>query len=188
MAAGGRRRMGAVVVVLLVLLAIPVGAAAARVPTGEPVAGHPGLDGFRHDVQVDRESYEPTVPVVLTYRVCRSRPWPTQTNSAFTAEFRVIDEQGEVVADTTHRIYPQVLIPVWWAPGQCRSVEHEWDQQLWNQESADNATVAAGSPVRGERAVPGSYRFEVWWLASAGSEPDEQVPEPIVSASFVLEP
>jgi hypothetical protein len=165
-----------------------------RTSGGEPVAGMPGIGGFRQSAEVDRETYVENQPVVLTYRVCRSRPWPTTTDpswvgpSSLTAEFRVVDDQGDVVADTTHRVH--VLLtprPTRWRPGQCRWVGFEWDQRFWNQPHFEEPDVA-GTPVRGDRVGSGSYRFEVWWAASRGGEPREQTSEPIETAPFLIEP
>jgi hypothetical protein len=173
---------------LTALLVAPFAVAWARTPGGEPVAGHPGIAGFRQSAEVDRGTYAEDDSVILTYRVCRSRPWPTRTNSSFQVEFRVVDEAaGRVVADTTHRIHPLMLVPLWWWPGRCRTAEPVWDQHVWNQEPAEEGAVLGG-PVRGDRVEPGSYRFEVWWEASAGGEPDEQVPDPIVTAPFDIVP
>lgn len=193
---GGRGRSltrVAVVVLLLVLSVLPVGVAWGRTSGGSAVAGHPGIAGFRQSAEVDRDRYEEGDAVVLTYRVCRSRPWPTRTNSppmgSPAAEFRVVDDRGEVVADTTHRVYILSLGTTAWWPGQCRSVDLEWDQHRWNQDDPDDEEMkVVGSPVRGERVEPGAHRFEVWWLVSSGGEPDEQLPEPIETAPLVLEP
>jgi hypothetical protein len=176
------------VVVLVVLLGLPTAVAWARTLGGEAVVGHPGIGGFRQSAAVDRELYVEGDPVVLTYRVCRSRPWPTRTNSGFVAEFRVIDADGVVVADTGHRVYQLILLRVLWLPGQCRTVAYEWDQHWWNQEAADGEDVVLGVSVTGDRVDPGSYRFEVWWRVSAGGEPDRQLPDPTVTAAFEIEP
>jgi hypothetical protein len=173
-----------------ILLALVVGALAlARVPGAERVEGHPGLSGFRQQAVANQERYDEGQPVELTYRVCRSRPWSAATNSGFSAEWRVVDEQGEVVADTSHRVYPAVLIPVRWWPGQCRSVEYEWDQRYWNQHRREGEEQhQRGLPVRRDRVEPGVYRFEVWWDGSPGGEPDELTPDPILTDSFELRP
>ena len=173
-----------------VVFAFAIGALVlARVPGTQPVEGHPGLSGFRQQGTVDQEGYDEGEPVELTYRVCRSRPWRTTTNSGFLAEWRVVDEHGEVVADTTHRVYPAVLIPVGWWPGQCRSVEYVWDQRYWNQHPPDDEEERqAGLPIRRDRVDPGTYRFEVWWNASPDREPDDLMPDAITTGAFELRP
>jgi hypothetical protein len=109
--------------------------------------------------------------------------------TSLTAEFRVLDERGGVVADTTHRGSILLLGTTHWWPGQCRSVDLEWGQHRWNQEQPDpEEQQYGGVPVRGERVEPGVYRFEVWWEVSPGGEPDDRAPEPIETAPFVLEP
>lgn len=189
----GRSLSRAVLLVLLVLLVLPVGVAWGRTLGGEAVVGHPGIAGFRQSAEGDRDRYEEQEAVVLTYRVCRSRPWPMRTNfppmeGALSAEFRVVDDRGDVVADTTHRGYVLSLGTTRWWPGQCRSVDLEWDQHHWNQDGPDRGGPEVGGvPVRGDRVEPGVYRFEVWWHVSSGEEPDEQLPEPIETAPFVLE-
>jgi hypothetical protein len=69
------------VLLLVVLLALPAGVAWGRTVGGAAVSGHPAISGFRQHAEVDRDRYEEQEPVVLTYRVCRSRPWPATTNS-----------------------------------------------------------------------------------------------------------
>lgn len=184
-----------IIVLLVVLLASPLVVAWARTSGGEQVAGQSGVAGFRHSAETDLETYEESEPVVLTYRVCRSRPWPTMTNppwpdGSLAAEFRVVNAQGDVVADTTHQggilIMPR---PTRWWPGQCRSVDFEWDQHLWNQpDSEEQAPAVGGAPVRGDRVEPGSYRFQVWWMASRGDPPDEEASEPTETPPFLIEP
>lgn len=183
----------ATIALLVILLASPLAVAWTRTSGGEPVNGQPGIAGFRHSAETDRETYEKSETVVLTYRVCRSRPWPTTTNPAWpdrslTAAFRVVSAQGEVVADTTHRggILSMARPPRWW-PGQCRSVDFEWDQHLWNQPDFEDPDVA-GEPVRGDRVEPGNYRFEVWWLASRGEPPDDEASKPVETPPFLIEP
>jgi hypothetical protein len=190
----GRRPVRPVLLLVLVLVASSVGVAWGRTLGGEPVVGHPGISGFRQSAEVDRDRYEDQEAVVLTYRVCRSRPWPARTNAppmegGVAAEFRVVAADADVVADTTHRGYVLVLSSTWWWPGQCRAVDLEWDQHRWNQEDPEGGSPdTIGSPVRGGRVEPGEHRFEVWWHVSAGGEPDEQLPAPVVTAPFLIEP
>jgi hypothetical protein len=190
---GGRGvLLGGVAVVLLVVLALPVGVAWGRTLGGEEVGGHPGIDGFRQRAGVDRVRYEEQEPVVLTYRVCRSRPWPATTNSpgrgSLAVDFRVVDEHGDVVADSTHQGHVLVLVRTRWWPGQCRSMDVQWDQHRWNQDEPDGVEPdVSGLPRRGDRVEPGVYSFEVWWLVSPGGEPDERLPGPITTAPFVVE-
>lgn len=182
-----------IIVLLVMLLASPLAVAWARTSGGGQVTGQPGIAGFRHSAEVDRETYEENEPVVLTYRVCRSRPWPTTTHPAWpdrslTAAFSVVNDQGDVVADTTHEIHilPMPRPTRWW-PAQCRSVDFEWDQHLWNQPDFEEPDVA-GAPVRGDRVEPGRYRFQVWWMASRGDPPDDEASEPVETPPFLIEP
>jgi hypothetical protein len=194
MAGRGRSLARPVAILVMVLLALPVGVAWGRTLGGATVVGHPGLSGFRQQAEVERSRYPAEDAVVVTYRVCRSRPWPTRTNSpamgaSLTAGFRAVNERGGVVADTSHRIYVLLLGSTHWWPGQCRSVDLEWDQHVWNQEQPDPAEQEYGGvPVRGDRVEPGIHRFEVWWEVSPGGEPDDRVPEPIATRPFVLAP
>jgi hypothetical protein len=181
-------------VLLAMLVMIPVAAAGAREPGGAPLEGRPGLSGFRQSAAVDQDTYDEGEAVVLDSRVCPSRPWPTWTNSPtqgpLRAEFRVLDDEGEVVADTTHQGYLLVLYLNRWWPGQCRSGQLMWDQHYWNQEDFDPERDGdvLGVSVRGDRVEPGAYRLEVWWVASPCDEPDDLAPEPIETSPFVLEP
>jgi hypothetical protein len=189
----GRSLVWPAVLLLVVLLAPPAGVAWGRTVGGAAVTGHPAISGFRQHAEVDRDRYEEQEPVVLTYRVCRSRPWPATTNSpgrgSLAVDFRVVDEHGEVVADTTHQGHILVLVRTRWWPGQCRSMDVVWDQHRWNQDGPDQQEPEVGGvPARGDRVEPGDYRFEVWWLVSPGDEPDEQTPRPTETSPFVIAP
>jgi hypothetical protein len=103
--AAGRRRVALIVVAVLVLA--PVMLALGRVPGADPVRGTNGVAGFHQRVGTDLEAYEEDEPVLLTYEVCRARPWPTRVASGHVpvvAEFRIVDQTGGVVADTSHRV------------------------------------------------------------------------------------
>lgn len=69
------------VLLLLVLLILPLGVAWGRTVGGAAVSGHPGITGFRQYAETDRDRYDDGESVIVTYRACRSRPWPTTTNS-----------------------------------------------------------------------------------------------------------
>jgi hypothetical protein len=111
----GRTLAWPAVLLLVVLLALPVGVAWGRTPSGEAVVGHPAVGGFRQQAEVDRDRYEEDDAVVLTYRVCRSRPWSATTNSpglgSLAVDFRVVDGHGDVVADTAHQSHVLVMTP-----------------------------------------------------------------------------
>lgn len=104
-------------------------------------------------------------PVRLTFTVCRTRPWPTVTSSGNRTqvgyEWRVLADDGEVVADNLHEARTLDLFSVWWLLGQCRSGHDDWDQRYWNRDDQpvhDGALL--GGPQRGERVEPGTYRFQ----------------------------
>jgi hypothetical protein len=150
-------------VTLVLLLAIGV---AVLATAGEAVTRDGSASGFRQFADTDRTAYADGEPVRMTYRVCWARPWPTTTSSTGGSDvfigFRVLDDSGEVVADTSHTVHTLELRIVTWLPGQCRSVDREWNQRYWNQ--AERTGGPLGVPVEGERVLPGSYRFEVWWM------------------------
>jgi hypothetical protein len=188
--AAGHGRIALIVIALLLLA--PVVLALGRIPGADPVRGANAVAGFHQRVGTDHDMYGPDEPVLMTYEVCRTRPWPTQVASGHApviTEFRIVDQTNRVVADTGHRVYPMVLIPVRWWPGQCRSVEQEWDQRYWNQHPREGEEQHhRGAPIRRDRVEPGIYRFEVWWNVSATDEAGDQVPDPITTETFELRP
>lgn len=101
--------------------------------------------------------------VRLTFTVCRTRPWPTVTSSGNRTqvgyEWRVLADDGEVVADNLHEARTLDLFSVWWLPGQCRSGHDDWDQRYWNREDQpvhDGALLggALNGGTRGTGHVP----------------------------------
>jgi hypothetical protein len=186
----GWRRVALLVVAVLVL--VPGVLSLGRIPGAEPVRGMTGAAGFHHRVGTAQDAYGEDEPVRLSYEVCRTRPWPARTLSGqvpVIAEFRILDQAGGVVADTSHRSHTLLLTSVRWWPGQCRSVASEWDQRYWNQHPPDEQEQRrAGTPRRGERVEPGTYRFEVRWDVSVGDEPDDLMSDAITTDTFELLP
>jgi hypothetical protein len=190
---GGRSTLvRATIVLLLVLLASPLAAAWARTSGGEPVAGLPGIGGFRQSAEVDGETFAENEPVVLTYRVCRSRPWPTRTRSpgpggdSLVAQFHVLDDRGDVVARPGGG-YILLLASTWWWPGQCRSRDFVWDQRYGDQNDPDReAPNGDGTVAGGGRVEPGDHRFEAWWTVASGDKLMES--EPTKTTPFLIEP
>jgi hypothetical protein len=186
----GWRRVALLVVAVLVLA--PVVLSLGRMPGADPVRGMSGVAGFHQRAGTDQDAYGEDEPVRLSYEVCRTRPWPARTPSGqapVITEFRILDPAGDVVADTSHRGYTLLLSSVRWWPGQCRSVASEWDQRYWNQHPPDGQEQRrAGTPRRGERVEPGTYRFEVWWDVSPGDELDDLRSDAITTDMFELLP
>ena len=151
-------------------LAVATGAAAAVGVT--QVGLHIGtagahVDGFRVSVTTDKEVYEHGHAVAATVRVCRTSLMPTTTNGGggthLPVEFRVLDVEGNVVADGSHAVRTLELRIVHWLPGQCRSAHLHWDQHYWNQPGAERPRDVVGVPARGPAVPAGRYVFEVGW-------------------------
>jgi hypothetical protein len=153
---------------LVALLLLPVVVAWARTLHGEAVSGVSGLAGFRHQAAVADDRYEPDRPVEVTYRVCRWRPWPTRTWSPgpeggrLVALYHVLDED-DVVVPGPDVGFVLLARATWWWPGQCRSVNFNWDQHEANTGQRSEAAGEARSPGAGDRVEPGRYRVEAWW-------------------------
>lgn len=186
-AATTRAGMALLFALVLVLVLVLLGT---RVVGAEPVGGD--VAGFHHQAETDRGSYEVGDPVRLTFTVCRTRPWPTVTSSSGRTQvlydWRILDDDGEVVADNLHSVRTAELLGVWWLPGQCRSGHDDWDQRYWNREDQpleDGAVI--GVPQRGKRVEPGTYRFQVRWQTARGGEPSREQP-PVLSSPFRVEP
>jgi hypothetical protein len=174
------------------LLLLPALVGWGRTLNGEAVRGVPGVAGFRHLAEVEHERYDPDRAVEVTYRVCRSRPWPTRTRSPgpeggrLVADFRVLGEDDVVVAQPGGG-YVLLAAATWWWPGQCRSANFEWDQHEANagQRQSDGPGEAL-SPVAGDRVEPGRYRVEAWWQVE-DREPRYRQTQAVSTDVFVLE-
>lgn len=125
------------------------------------------VDGFRVRVTTDKEVYEHGEAVAATVRVCRTGLLPTTTSGGggthLPVDFRVLDVEGNVVADSSHAVRTLELRTVHWLPGQCRSVQLHWDQHYWNQPGAERPRDVVGVPARGLAVPAGQYVFEVRW-------------------------
>ncbi|HVM14721.1 MAG TPA: hypothetical protein VM287_10390 [Egibacteraceae bacterium] len=186
-AATSRAAMALLFALVLVLILVLMGT---RVLGAEPVRGD--MAGFHHQAETDRDSYEEGDPVRLTFTVCRTRPWPAVTSSSGMTQvlydWRVLDDDGEVVADNLHAVRTLELFSVWWLPGQCRSGHDDWDQRYWNREDQPvHGGALLGVPQRGERVEPGTYRFKVRWHTARGGDPSREQP-PVLSPPFRVEP
>jgi hypothetical protein len=151
---------------LTAVTAVAVAVATAQVGLSVGIAGG-HVDGFRVRVTIDKHVYEPGDAVEATLRVCRASLMPTTTagggGTHLPATFRVLDSEGNVVADSSHEMRTLELRTVHWNPGQCRSTHLRWDQHHWNQPGTDAPPGVWGVPARGERVPSGQYRFEVTW-------------------------
>lgn len=172
---------------LLVVVGAAVALLGSRIVGAEPVRGE--VAGFHQKAETERTSYADGEPVRMTFTVCRTRPWPTTTSSGnrtlLRYEWRILDADGRVVADTDHRFGTSDLLRAFWWPGQCRAAQDEWDQRYWNRE--DRRQDVLGTPVRGDQVPPGEYRFEVRWQTAPWDNPP--VPQaPVETDPFRLEP
>ena len=185
---GRRWRVGRVLTVTALLLFILI--YGGRALAGEPIRGH--VEGFRQVVETDHRTYAAQEPVEIKVTVCRSRPWPVVTSSGggtdLLIDFQVLDANGAIVADTSHKVITDELRPVPWLPGMCRTSRHEWDQLHWNREDPfATERVVLGEPVRGEPVPPGGYRVRAVWSSSPWDEPPSRL-GPVTGAVFVIEP
>lgn len=141
-----------------------------RATAGEFVSGGFGLGFFRAQARIDQPSYRAGEPVRVTFSVCWAGVHPAIVSSGggtpVLTSFKVVDEDGRAVANSSHLVRTSELFQVWWVPGQCRTIEKQWDQRYWNQEERPHGPD--GTPVHGERVPPGRYRMEVQWQTGRG--------------------
>lgn len=114
-----RRRAGQVVIgaVALVLVIVLVGS---------------WMGTLRSELELEGTSYEPGEPVHFALSVCSNRVLPTRTDDG-KPSWRITDESGNVVADSSHQVFTLELKTLSWAPRECRRVlSVDWDQRKWN--------------------------------------------------------
>jgi hypothetical protein len=158
--------------VLTVAVATAAAVTAAQVGLSVGVAGA-HVDGFRVRVTTDKQVYKDGDAVEATLRVCRTGLMPTTTTGGggtnLPVEFRILDSEDNVVADSSHGVRTLELRTVRWLPGQCRSAHLRWDQHYWNRPGVDPPTDVVGMPSRGQTVPAGQYGFEVTWKGAVGT-------------------
>lgn len=162
------RRVVATSVVVVLLLFVASVVWMRRASGGIAVrADDPRLDGFRLETSTQEDPGQASIQ--LTVGICWTGLATVRTSSAGGADvlvaFEVLDAEGDVVADTTHRLHTMELRSVLWLPGQCRTAKQDWDQHYWNRPGADEPDML-GTPARGDLVEPGNYRFRVTWVSA----------------------
>lgn len=152
--------------VFTVAVATAAAIAAAHVGLSVGIAGA-HVDRFRVRVTTDKQVYEHGDAVEATLRVCRASLVPTTTTGGggtlLPVEFRVLDNDGNVVADSSHQVRTLELRTAHWLAGQCRWAHLRWDQRYWNRPGVDPPNDVRGLPARGQTVPAGQYKFEVRW-------------------------
>jgi hypothetical protein len=141
---------------------------------------------FTVRVETDMATYERTETVRIMTTVC-SQSWWWRTTSEGPTNWEVMDGVGNVVADTSHRIYALDLRRQIWAPRQCRTIEDTWDQHYWNRpgDARQEPDGVVGTAVRGDTVPPGSYHVESRWSSAAWDKPPRAL-APVSSEAFTL--
>lgn len=152
------------------------GASVFTLVTGWP-AGNPNW--FRLSVGADKSVYRAGEAVRISGRACSTSLWWFKEGASggggVHISWRIVDEAGRTVADTSHAVSTLELgLQIWW-PLACRSWSAEWDLRYWNQ--PDMPRSFAG-PARGEIVPVGKYRVEAKWRVSVWQE------QPLVPSSF----
>lgn len=146
-----------VVVLVALVVVASVFTLVTRTPSGSPTA-------FRLSGKVDRSGYRPGDRVRLSGRGCSKSWWwfteGTGRSGGVRVAWRVLDEAGRTVADTSHRVHTLELSRQIWWPRQCRGWDDEWDLHYWNR--PDQPRSFAG-PARGDAVPAGKYRVEAQW-------------------------
>ncbi len=172
--------MGAVAAsILATVIVLGVGVAAAGF--------HVDPDGsFTVTVKTDMPTYDRTDTVRIITTVC-SQSWWWLVASEGPITWELIDSVGNVVADTSHRVYTLELGRQIWAPRQCRTFEDMWDQHYWNRpgDTGRQRDGIVGTPVRGGAVPAGSYRLELRWSSAAWDNPPRPL-APVSSEPFTL--
>ena len=133
------------------------------------VAGSSGRT-LRSELEFEGRSYRPGESVHIALSVCSNRVLPMRTDDG-KPSWRITDESGVVVADSSHQVFTAVLKTLTWAPRECRRVlSVEWDQREWNQRPLEEGEIL-GVPRRGNPVQPGSYELDTGW----GDLPHESV-------------
>lgn len=141
---------------------------------------------FTVRVKTDKVAYDRTETVRIMTTVC-SQAWWWRLTSEGPTNWEVIDSSGNVVADTSHRIYTLELRRQVWAPRQCRTIEDTWDQRYWNRprDAEREGDGLIGRVVRGDAVPLGSYRVESRWSGAAWDNAPRPLP-PASSGFFTL--
>jgi hypothetical protein len=143
----------------------------ATVATGKPT-GDPGA--FRLSAATDRSVYQHGDRVALAGKACSKSWWWFKEGvgggGGVHVSWRVLDDAGEVVADSSHRVRTDELrLQIWW-PRACRGWDDKWDLRYGNPQQQTSPRFT-GSAVRGEPVPLGTYRVEVEWRVGQWAQP-----------------
>jgi hypothetical protein len=100
--------------------------------------------------------------VAFSISVCSDSFLPMRTDDG-KPSWRISDEAGDVVADSSHQVFTLELKTLSWAPRQCRRVSSvDWDQREWNQRALE-PNEPVGVPRRGDPVRAGQYELQAAW-------------------------
>lgn len=120
------------------------------------------MDTLRPELEFESRSFKRGQPVHFALDVCSKSVLPMRTDDG-KASWRITNEAGDVVADSSHQVFTLELKMLWWWPRQCRQVlSVDWDQREWNQRPL-GAGETAGVPRRGAAVAPGRHELNAGW-------------------------
>ncbi len=120
------------------------------------------MDSLRTELHLEDRAYRPGETVTFSLSVCSDNLLPMRTEDG-KPSWSIINEAGDVVADSTHQVFTLELRMASWAPRQCRWVlSVDWDQREWNQGLRESSELA-GVPRRGDRVRAGRYELQAVW-------------------------
>lgn len=120
------------------------------------------MDSLRTKLHFEDRPYQPGDPVPFSLSVCSASLLPMRTEDG-KPSWRITNEAGDVVANSSHQVFTLELKTLSWAPRQCRRVlSVEWDQREWNQRALE-PDEPAGVPRRGDIVPAGEYELEAVW-------------------------
>jgi hypothetical protein len=126
------------------------------------------MDTLRVELEFESPSFKPGEPVHFALNVCSNSVLPMRTDDG-KASWRITNDAGDVVADSSHQVFTLELKTLAWSPRQCRQVlSVDWDQREWNQRPLE-AGETAGVPRRGDAVATGRYELNAGW-GNVGSE------------------
>lgn len=120
------------------------------------------MDSLRTELHMEDRTWRQGETVAFSISVCSDRLLPMRTEDG-KPSWRITDEAGDVVADSSHQVFTLELKTLSWAPRRCRWVlSVDWDQREWNQQELE-PNEPGGVPRRGDPVLAGQYELQAAW-------------------------
>lgn len=120
------------------------------------------MDSLRTELHLGDRVYRQGETVAFSLSVCSDSFLPMRTEDG-KPSWRITNDVGDVVADSSHQVFTLELKTLFWAPRKCRRVSSvDWDQREWNQRTLE-PNEPAGAPRRGDLVRAGQYELQAAW-------------------------